>query len=568
MNHKIKSRAVTLCAGVMLLGFAGGANAAFADLDTNFGDSGIVRFPDVAATGHDTLAEVQVASGGKLYVLRTSYVDDEELSQLAAIYRLQPDGSIDTTFAGNDVEFGGASANADPSAVKSYYGMRVDERKSVVYLFGEIRGTNSSEAIVDAKHFDGSAVSTFGTSGEVVLDTWTGAEDGYCASDNALFSSDGGLFVAYGCNDFGDSPQPGRFGVVKIASNGSLDESFGNHGRSLVQVEAGDLAFPDLVSVNDELLLLLSTNTDYQGADVEGSAIVKMPIGGFATTQDSSSSMPFGPNSDTAHADYLEPMALRRHADGSLAGLVLVRKDSGEELQLFHIGSNGTETLKSHAPVDEAFDLSTVATLMDDGSILAGGKVEVDDESSETGDRAPLAIAKFSGDPELSAPKVTSVVVTGSDGRATTIATSAGTLSYARNVDQPTYASSLAVYPVGWFAFQITDIAPGSSATISLTLPTDVQADGYQKCTGTTCSPMEGATMVDNKLSFVLTDGGFGDADGLANGTITDPGAPFRSSSVSGTDEVSGQNGGTMDFELLLLLGVAGLLARHRYRMQ
>jgi parallel beta-helix repeat protein len=85
-------------------------------------------------------------------------------------------------------------------------------------------------------------------------------------------------------------------------------------------------------------------------------------------------------------------------------------------------------------------------------------------------------------------------------------------------------------FPHGLFSFNIVGITPGSSATVTIVLPSAVPAaTQYWKC-------QDGAwvnvTLLlsdndgDNILLLTLTDGGLGDSDGSANGTIVDPGGP------------------------------------------
>ena len=85
-------------------------------------------------------------------------------------------------------------------------------------------------------------------------------------------------------------------------------------------------------------------------------------------------------------------------------------------------------------------------------------------------------------------------------------------------------------FPHGLFSFNITGIADGSTVTVTITLPSAVPVGTqYWKCQGGTwvnCTSLLGDDDGDNVLTLTLTDGGLGDSDGLANGTIVDPGGP------------------------------------------
>ncbi len=84
-------------------------------------------------------------------------------------------------------------------------------------------------------------------------------------------------------------------------------------------------------------------------------------------------------------------------------------------------------------------------------------------------------------------------------------------------------------FPYGLFSFKINDLTTGQTVRITIkfprTLPLDVK---YYKCIN---GKMVDCTRImtrlnDHTLALAITDGGFGDADGLANGIIVDPGGP------------------------------------------
>jgi parallel beta-helix repeat protein len=85
-------------------------------------------------------------------------------------------------------------------------------------------------------------------------------------------------------------------------------------------------------------------------------------------------------------------------------------------------------------------------------------------------------------------------------------------------------------FPHGLFSFNITDLVPGSCVTITITFPSPMpvgaqywkyQGDVWVNCTSLLCDD-DG----DNILTLTICDGGLGDADGVANGIIVDPGGP------------------------------------------
>ncbi|WP_182376765.1 carboxypeptidase-like regulatory domain-containing protein [Nocardioides sp. WS12] len=81
---------------------------------------------------------------------------------------------------------------------------------------------------------------------------------------------------------------------------------------------------------------------------------------------------------------------------------------------------------------------------------------------------------------------------------------------------------------VGDVAYELSDITPGSTADVTLTLPEGSQPTSVFKVAadGTTTDATSHATISGNTIVLHLTDGGFGDADGTVNGVIVDPVIP------------------------------------------
>jgi hypothetical protein len=86
------------------------------------------------------------------------------------------------------------------------------------------------------------------------------------------------------------------------------------------------------------------------------------------------------------------------------------------------------------------------------------------------------------------------------------------------------------IFPHGFFSFNITDIPVGSTVIITITLPSNMpRGTWYWKCINgqwVNCSSLLGDNNGDYILTLTLTDGGLGDADGITDGTIVDPGGP------------------------------------------
>jgi hypothetical protein len=99
-------------------------------------------------------------------------------------------------------------------------------------------------------------------------------------------------------------------------------------------------------------------------------------------------------------------------------------------------------------------------------------------------------------------------------------------------------------FPQGLFSFNILGLNPGATVTVTITLPSVVPAGTlYWKCQNGTwidCTSLLGDNDGDNVLTLTFTDGGLGDADGVANGTIIDPGGPVVIVAASSSTAAAG----------------------------
>jgi hypothetical protein len=92
-------------------------------------------------------------------------------------------------------------------------------------------------------------------------------------------------------------------------------------------------------------------------------------------------------------------------------------------------------------------------------------------------------------------------------------------------------------FPQGFFSFNIINLIPGTTVTITITLPGNMPINTqYWKCINgnwVDCTSLLGSNDGDNILTLTITDGGLGDTDGVANGTIVDPGGPAVAAAIA-----------------------------------
>ena len=94
-------------------------------------------------------------------------------------------------------------------------------------------------------------------------------------------------------------------------------------------------------------------------------------------------------------------------------------------------------------------------------------------------------------------------------------------------------------FPYGLLGFTVRGVTPGATIRVSVELPGPVT--DYWKLQGGAWVRMTGVTFTGNSVVLTLTDGGTGDADGIANGVVVDPGAAGVSAPTTTRFMVSAQ---------------------------
>jgi outer membrane protein assembly factor BamB len=109
--------------------------------------------------------------------------------------------------------------------------------------------------------------------------------------------------------------------------------------------------------------------------------------------------------------------------------------------------------------------------------------------------------------------------------------TSAGSISGLANIPPESMPCSSGgfIFPYGMFSYSITNLAPGATATVTITTPVAVPMGAKVfKCQNGSLTDFSQYVQQPDPNTFILTlkDGGQGDSDGVANGIIVDPCGP------------------------------------------
>jgi uncharacterized delta-60 repeat protein len=254
------------------------AQAAAGDLDPSFGSGGLVT-TDFDGRGDFGLA-VAVQPDGKIVTVGNSSTSGPFLVAFA-LARHNPDGSIDASF-GN----GG-------TVLTSFGGVNSAGSDVVVQPDGKIVavGFAAGDFGIARYNTNGSLDSTFGNGGLVMTDL-----GGVDQANGVALQSDGKIVVV--------GPLQGAFGVARYNADGSLDPSFGNGGKVIVDASPNfDGAFDVAIASGGKIVVGGGTGLYPFGAgdfllarfNANGSLDSGFGSGGIVTTD-------FDGASDTAFA--------------------------------------------------------------------------------------------------------------------------------------------------------------------------------------------------------------------------------------------------------------------------
>jgi uncharacterized delta-60 repeat protein len=244
---------------IVLAGMANGAIAAVrynadGSLDTSFGDSGetTTTFPGTAGA-----AAMAIQSDGKIVLVSSSGG-----SAFTAI-RYTTNGVLDTSFGTGGI----ASITVGTGEVQAY-GIGVQSDGKIVVSGEIVIAPGTIDYALARFNSDGSPDNSFGTSG------WAVASFGnhvYGYGQPTAIQPDGRILVA------GEVLTPGligfihKFGVVRFATNGVFDASFGSGGEVVTLVgEASDGAVALAIQPNGKIIAVgdALVGSNYQYATV------------------------------------------------------------------------------------------------------------------------------------------------------------------------------------------------------------------------------------------------------------------------------------------------------------
>ncbi|PKK88115.1 MAG: hypothetical protein CVV64_20220, partial [Candidatus Wallbacteria bacterium HGW-Wallbacteria-1] len=184
-------------------------------LDSTFGTSGM--FTHSFSADHSYAHDMALQSDGRILVAGTATIGG--LDQAAAI-RLNTDGTLDTTFAGDGSAAFGIGVNWTEIHATAVQG------DGKILLAGEAEDDSDSEVAIARLNADGTLDSSFGTDG-IVMTTITSANDHAFAIS---LQNDGKILVT----GKAEAESGDELLLVRYNSDGTLDATFGTNGKVLV----------------------------------------------------------------------------------------------------------------------------------------------------------------------------------------------------------------------------------------------------------------------------------------------------------------------------------------------
>lgn len=192
-------------------------------IDNSFSGDGKVIF-SVGVGGRSGASKIALQSDGKIVAAGYSY---NGIGNDMAAIRLNPDGSLDTSFSGDGqvITPVGSYSSANSVAVQK------DGR--IILVGGSKNDSNNEDFAVVRYNMDGSLDSGF--SGDGMVTTPVGSRDDWASS--VALAPDGKIVVV-GYSKSADVDWP-IFAVVRYLPDGSLDTTFSGDGKLTTQVRNG-----------------------------------------------------------------------------------------------------------------------------------------------------------------------------------------------------------------------------------------------------------------------------------------------------------------------------------------
>lgn len=191
-------------------------------LDTTFGAGGKVSVEVTAADQRDSPRAAALQADGKIVIVGQTFNGTFTVFDIAAV-RLNPDGTLDTSFAGDgklDFDVTGTNQRDNANAVIALPDGRI-------VIAGSTSDATGSDIALIGLNADGGFDPSFDGDGKRLIDL--GGSD----SANAAVRQADGKIVLVGSTSDGDESDTA---VVRVNADGSFDTTFGTGGKAILSL--------------------------------------------------------------------------------------------------------------------------------------------------------------------------------------------------------------------------------------------------------------------------------------------------------------------------------------------
>jgi uncharacterized delta-60 repeat protein len=343
-------------------------------LDNTFGTGGISSAG--IGTNADNGNALVLQQDGRILLAGTT---NNGMNNDLALVRFNSNGSLDNSFGTSGIivtDLGAAVEGANAIVLQS---------DGKIIIGGTSTGNNSDFALV-RYNSNGTLDSTFGYGGVVKTDINNSSDH-----INALVIDPDGKIIACGTST---GPDQEDFAAVRYNADGTLDNSFGNGGKSVTVIGSGaDEAYTALVQLDGKIILagasdgVSSSNYDFAMIRLNTNGTLDHTFGSWGKVITS-----MGAN-DKAHAAILQ-------ADGKIILAGSSTSGSGSDFALARYNINGSLDYtfdydgRVITDLGSGYDIVNAIATQNDGNIVACG--------SSLQNNNTFALARYIGNVNLS----------------------------------------------------------------------------------------------------------------------------------------------------------------------
>jgi uncharacterized delta-60 repeat protein len=332
----------------------------------------------------DQALAMAVQSDGKIVLVGSAETDTNRGSDFA-VTRLNPDGSLDTTFGTNGKKTIAFDLGGDNTDVATCVAIQADG-KIVIGGYSQITISGNVDFSVARLNTDGSLDTTFSSDGKATVAFDAGGNDNDGASGVAI-QSDGKIVLAgYATRAFNGISD---FAIARLNTDGTLDDTFSNDGKKLVDFHGGDdRAAAVTIQSNGRIVIVGSAQQVKTGYDF---AMVRItPNGSLDHSFTGDGKKTFGFNRGGSLNDQPSAVAIQTNGSIVISGSSDT-KSNGGDFAIARVKANGTldQHFGTHGRKTVAFDLGAGnddelmgAALQSDGRIVLAGFTQRNDDGN------------------------------------------------------------------------------------------------------------------------------------------------------------------------------------------